>query len=129
MKGHYWQAIAVTMLFACAYAEQVDYLNLLVGKWGYLQKDDGSYWGYEEYFSDSTVHAWGTNPQTQQSWEIWGTVELNGNLSCSTTTKSSNPKLIPIGTKVCVEIVSIDTDSIIWRHQDGNMTMVDKIIR
>ena len=109
-------------------AEQIDYAQLLVGKWGYLQKEDGSYWGYDEYFADGTVHAWGTNPDTQQSWEIWGTVELVDNVSCSTTTKSSDPNLIPVGIKVCDEIVAIDETSIIWKHQDGNMTEVEKII-
>ncbi len=115
------------VLTTSVYAEDIDYMNLLVGKWGYLQKDDSSYWGYEEYFADGTVHAWGVNPDTGQSWEIEGTVEIIGNISCSTTTKSSNPKIIPIGAKVCDEIISIDANSIIWKHQDGNMTMVDKI--
>ena len=108
-------------------AEQINYAQLLVGKWGYLQKEDGSYWGYDEYFADGTVHAWGINPETQQSWEIWGTVELKENISCSTTTKSSDPNLIPIGIKVCDEIVAIDETSIIWKHQDGNMTEVEKV--
>ena len=115
------------MLTVCANAEDINYLDLLVGKWGYLQKDDASYWGYEEYFADGTVHAWGVNPDTEQSWEIWGTVEITGNVSCSVTTKSSNPGLIPVGAKVCDEIISIDSSSIIWKHQDGNMTMVEKI--
>ena len=120
-------ALTTILLIACANAEDINYMDLLVGKWGYLQKDDASYWGYEEYFADGTLHAWGVNPDTEQSWEIWGTVELNGNMSCSTTTKSSNPKIIPVGAKVCDEIISIDANSIIWKHQDGNMTMVDKI--
>ena len=114
---------------ACVFAQDIDYMQLLVGQWGYLQKEDGSYWGYDEYFADGTMHAWGVNPETQQKWEIWGIVELNGNISCSTTTKSSIPSVIPVGVKVCNEIVSIESDSLIWRHQDGNMTMVDRSVK
>ena len=117
----------VIVFISSIFAEEINYQQLLVGKWGYLQQEDGSYWGYDEYFADGTVHAWGVNPDTQQKWEIWGTVELQGNVSCSTTTKSSNPNIIPIGVEVCDEIVSIDATSLIWKHQDGNMTMVDKI--
>ena len=119
--------IAFLTLSSVVCAEEPNYMQLLVGKWGYLQKDDGTYWGYDEYFADGTVHAWGVNPDTQQKWEIWGTVEITGNTSCSVTTKSSNPNFIPVGVEVCNEIVSIDERSIIWRHQDGNMTMVDKV--
>lgn len=119
--------LGIIAICVCAHAQDVDYMKLLVGKWGYLQKEDGSYWGYDEYFADGTVHAWGVNPETKRSWEIWGTVELNDNISCSTTTKSSDPDLIPIGAKVCDEIISIDASSIIWKHQDGNMTIVERI--
>ena len=119
--------IVFLTLSSIVWAEDVNYAKLLIGKWGYLQKEDGTYWGYDEYLVDGTVHAWGVHPDTQQKWEIWGIVKVSGNISCSTTTKSSNPTLIPVGVEVCDEIVSIDEHSIIWRHQDGNMTMVDKV--
>ena len=119
--------LTTIVLMASVGADSINYMELLVGKWGYLQKDDGSYWGYEEYFANGTVRAWGVNPETELSWEIWGTVEINGNVSCSVTTKSSDPNIIPVGAKVCDEIISIDANSIIWKHQDGNMTMVEKI--
>ena len=120
-------AIFLVLLTVVTSADDIDYLALLIGTWGYLQKEDGSYWGYDEYFADGTVHAWGVNPETNKSWEIWGTVEIEGNISCSTTIQSSDPEVIPVGLKVCDEIVSIDAGSLIWRHQDGNMTMVDRI--
>ena len=120
-------ALLVLLTLNYVIAEELNYKELLVGKWGYLQKEDGSYWGYDEYFADGTVHAWGVNPETQQAWEIWGTVEIKDNVSCSTTIKSSDPKIIPIGIRVCDEIISIDANSLIWRHQDGNMTMVDRV--
>ena len=112
------------VLSGLAGAEEINYAEKLIGKWGYLEKSDGSYWGYDEYFEDGTVHAWGVNPET---WEIWGTVKIVDNVSCSTTTRSSDPKVIPIGVTVCDEIVSINETSLIWKHEDGNLTMVDKI--
>lgn len=127
MKVASYCLIVLTVVFNCIGADELNYKKLIVGKWGYLQKEDGSYWGYDEYFADGTVHAWGVNPETLQNWEIWGTVEIKDNVSCSTTTKSSDPNIIPIGIRVCDEIISIDASSIIWRHQDGNMTMVERV--
>ena len=129
MKLAFYNTLVFIFIFCNSInAEEINYQELLVGKWGYLQKEDGSYWGYDEYFIDGTVHAWGVNPETQQKWEIEGIVELEGNISCSTTTKTSNPNLIPVGVKVCDEIVAIDETSIIWKHEDGNMTEVSKIV-
>ena len=102
--------------------------DLIVGKWGYLKKQDGFYTGYDEYFSDGTFHAWGIHPQSRQPWEIWGTYVIDNNAACSHVNKSSKPEFIPIGAKICNEIISVDDNKLIWRHQDGNMTEVERVI-
>ena len=122
--------IVVPWLLIAAFvgkADEKNYAQLLVGTWGYLQKEDGTYWGYDRYYEDGTVHAWGANPETLENWEMWGQVNVNNNISCTITIKSSNPNVIPVGIKICDEIVSIDETTLIWRHQDGNMTEVERV--
>lgn len=102
--------------------------ELIVGKWGNSFDGGKTFWAYDEYTSDGEIISYGEPPESGIKFNILSDYKINGSTSCAIVKKTSHPDIMSIGHKTCSEIRDINEKNIIFKSEDGKITVLYRVV-
>ena len=82
--------------------------------------------GYGEVYPDGTSDACGQIPNGGPQFALKMTYEIKGETKCETVVKTSDPRIMPVGEKVCAIRLEQTPDGYTYRFPDDPPTKIRK---